>query len=380
MSKTISGKWKLTDLGQSPFTSKPSSVLCNDSYVSTNLTTGNFHFKESLYISKVTQVKKSTGAESAYTYGSYSFDNKTCYLCLKIFNSYYTGASTSTGNASYGGICFFLRSPESDSNYIRILGKFAGANNETSASLLVATGTVFASRTVGTGYSYGGSYWFNSNIADPSSLLYDYYIDFGAEPQTISDNAYNFILTAMTKVTTNVEMTSPNGVVLNTEGKYCDKNVKVTPVLEEVTVTPSTSKQTKTPSTGKAGISKVTVSAIQTEEKTVTANGDVTPSDGKYLTKVTVNVPDSTPDLEEQTITITANGTTEVTPSSGKDGLSKVTVTTNVASVSSTIEEISTAAEMNALLVAANIGKAYKFTGTSDDTYTNGDVYEVVQG
>ena len=34
---------------------------------------------------------------------------------------------------------------------------------------------------------------------------------------------------------------------------------------------------------------------------------------------------------------------------------------------------------MNALLVAENVGNAYKFTGTTDSTYTNGDIYEVVQ-
>lgn len=42
--------------------------------------------------------------------------------------------------------------------------------------------------------------------------------------------------------------------------------------------------------------------------------------------------------------------------------------------------EVSTAAAMTALLVAANVGKVYKFTGTTDDTYTNGDLYEVVNG
>lgn len=40
--------------------------------------------------------------------------------------------------------------------------------------------------------------------------------------------------------------------------------------------------------------------------------------------------------------------------------------------------EVSTAAAMTALLVAANVGKVYKFTGTTDATYTNGDLYEVV--
>lgn len=141
----------------------------------------------------------------------------------------------------------------------------------------------------------------------------------------------------------NISIDSTNGKTLLTQGKYCAENIVVTPVLEEVSVTPTTAEQTKEPSAGKAGISKVTVSAIQTEEKAVT---------------------------------VTANGTTEVTASSGKY-LSKVTVTTNVPT--SVIEEVSTAAEMNALLVAGNVGKAYKFVGTTDSTYTNGDIYEVVQ-
>ena len=133
----------------------------------------------------------------------------------------------------------------------------------------------------------------------------------------------------------NISIDNKAGKTLYTQGKYCAEDIVVTPVLEEVSVTPTTAEQTKEPSAGKAGISKVTVSAIQTEEKTVTENGDVTPSAGKYLSKVTVNV--------------------------------------------SSIKEVSTAAEMNALLVAENVGNAYKFTGTTDDTYTNGDIYEVAQ-
>lgn len=175
----------------------------------------------------------------------------------------------------------------------------------------------------------------------------------------------------------NISIDSKNGKTLLTHGKYCAEDIVVTPVLEEATVTPSTSAQSVTPSNGKAGLSKVTVGAIETEEKTVTSNGEVTPTSGKYLSKVTVNVP-STP-TQEKAVTITENGTTEVAPDSGK-ALSKVTVTTNIATTVSAITEISTAAEMNALLVAENVGKAYKFVGTTDSTYTNGDIYEVVQG
>ena len=39
--------------------------------------------------------------------------------------------------------------------------------------------------------------------------------------------------------------------------------------------------------------------------------------------------------------------------------------------------EVATALEMDALLVAANVGKVYRFTGTTDANYTNGDLYEV---
>lgn len=103
---------------------------------------------------------------------------------------------------------------------------------------------------------------------------------------------------------------------------------------------------------------------------TITDNGI---KDVKNYANVDVNVE---PNLEQKTVTITENGTTEVTPTSGKDGISKVTINTNVPS-SGGVEEVATAAAMNALLVEANVGKYYKFTGPTDSNYTNGNLYLV---
>lgn len=76
--------------------------------------------------------------------------------------------------------------------------------------------------------------------------------------------------------------------------------------------------------------------------------------------------------LQEKTVT--TNG--DVTPDIGYCGIGKVTV-----SVPQAVPiEISTADEMTAVLMATNVGKVYRFTGTTDATYTNGDLYEVVNG
>ena len=125
-----------------------------------------------------------------------------------------------------------------------------------------------------------------------------------------------------------------NRTTLKTAGKYCAEDIIVAASLQDKTVTPTASTQTISADANHVGLGTVTVNAVSTEEKSVTTNGEVTPSSGKFLSKVTVNVP--------------------------------------------SITDVATAAGMNAVLVEANVGKVYRFTGTTDETYTNGDLYEVV--
>ena len=86
------------------------------------------------------------------------------------------------------------------------------------------------------------------------------------------------------------------------------------------TITPTTSEQVVTADNGYE-LSQVKVEAIQTEEKTVTKNGEYTPSEGKYFSNVTVSV--SEPVLISKNIT--EKGTYNSTEDN-VDGYSNVTV------------------------------------------------------
>lgn len=136
------------------------------------------------------------------------------------------------------------------------------------------------------------------------------------------------------------------------------------------------------------------------ETLSVTENGTYTAPSGKAYSPVTVNVPTDEPVLIALNTEI--NGT--FTPPEGVDGYDEVTVDVPAAilatlsvtengtytptdsdgyyEVSVSVPQgepisVSTAAGMAAVLTAENVGKVYRFTGTTDSDYTNGDLYVV---
>ena len=201
-------------------------------------------------------------------------------------------------------------------------------------------------------------------------------ITFNGGADATNTNLITWIQANATQIITPIQVNmTKSSITLATEGTYCDKDIQITAALQsDKTAHASNTTQFITPDAGYAGLGSVELAAAPLKDITITQATDISqelnPDPGYYgFGKITV------PQLtgEEKTVTITENGTTTVNYSDPKL-MSKVTITTNVPSIT----DVATAAEMNAKLVAANVGRVYRFTGTTDSTYTNGDLYEVV--
>lgn len=116
--------------------------------------------------------------------------------------------------------------------------------------------------------------------------------------------------------------------VTNPKGyQSSEKNTSATTQLTTqgiTTITPSNSIQTAVAS-GVYTTGAVTVSAVPTETKTITANGTYTPSAGKYFSSVEVSIAGDAPTYQSKTVSPSATVQT-VTADSGYDALSDVTV------------------------------------------------------
>lgn len=145
----------------------------------------------------------------------------------------------------------------------------------------------------------------------------------------VDSGVYTTGATTVSAVPTETKKITANGTYSPSAGKYFS-SVEVaiagdTPTYQSKTVFPSTSVQTITADSGYDALSDVTVNAIQTETKSVTANGTYNPTSGKYFSSVTVDVPSETFNTQTKTVTPTES-TQTISPDNGYDGLSQITV------------------------------------------------------
>ena len=122
-----------------------------------------------------------------------------------------------------------------------------------------------------------------------------------------------------------IKLKSTTGIKLLTEKKYCTENINVIPELQTKSVIPSTEQQVVSADTGYAGLGAVTVAAVSTESGAATPSAaaqTVTPSEGKYFDSFTVA---ATP-LDPASEVTAGTSDVDVTPSTGKIGLTSVTV------------------------------------------------------
>lgn len=188
-----------------------------------------------------------------------------------------------------------------------------------------------------------------------------------AEGYTAHDKAGN-VITGTIPTKTSSDLTSSGATVTVPSGYYASSASKsvstVTQATPSISVNSSgliTASATQSEGYVSSGTKSATKQLTTKSAATITpGTADQTISSGTYLTGV-------------QTI----KGDSNLTADNIKSGTSIFGVTGSY--VDSTPIEISTDAEMEAVLTSENVGKVYKFTGTSD-TYVNGDLYIVEVG
>lgn len=157
--------------------------------------------------------------------------------------------------------------------------------------------------------------------------------------------------------------------VSNPKGYQSESTTKTTTqqltTKGETTITPSSASQTAVNS-GVYTTGKITVSAVPTQTKTITANGTYNPTSGKYFSSVTVNVAGGE-SFNTQTKSVSPTESEQtITPDTGYDGLSSVTV----GAISSTYVGSGVPTQGAKTVTPSTSAK----TAVSSGTYVTGDV------
>ena len=95
--------------------------------------------------------------------------------------------------------------------------------------------------------------------------------------------------------------------------------------LQEKTAIPASQQLTIEPDSGFDGLSRVIIKSVPSETTIIRANGTYTPSDGKWFSSITVEVPAEEFNLQEKTVDPTLQQVV-VEPDSEYNGLSKITI------------------------------------------------------
>lgn len=172
-------------------------------------------------------------------------------------------------------------------------------------------------------------------------------------------------------------------------------NASTNRLMSKVTITKPT---TLTAANIKSGVSIAGVTGTYDNQKpeqtkTITldlssGNQTVSADSGKVMTSVTITKPTTltASNIRSGTDIAGVIGTFAPTYTGSTSATSNGTLSTSGKYLDSNItidvppyvQDISTESAMDALLVAANVGKWYRFTGTTTSKYTKDDIYQVV--